>query len=222
MNNDVALEIKDLCFEYNQNKKIFCNFNLSLEKGKLLILKGKSGSGKSTLINLISGILPFSDTTKGEIKLFGKPVCDIRSAEMVETLGVVFQTAENRLIAPTVREEIFFGLQNICLEKEEILKRTEDVLKRLNISELKEQNPHQLSGGQIELVTIAAVLALKPKVYIFDEILSQLDTQNQNMIIELVRQLVDEGATVIMADHTFVMDSFADMIIDIAEKGETC
>ncbi len=220
MNSDMIVKIENLTFSYDGKRNIFKDFNLTVKKGELLILKGKSGSGKSTLFNIVCGVQAFNNFSSGKIYIEQKELSEIDAKTMATTLGVVFSTAQNRIIAPTVEEEIFFGLQNLCVEKDVILKKTDKVLERFKIEQLRNLNPHNLSGGQVELVTIAAVVALSPRIYLFDEIFSMLDEYNKDSVKNIVLELVQDGATVILADHTGVLDAAANRVVDLNFGGK--
>ncbi len=220
MNSDTIVKIENLTFSYDGLRDIFKDFNLTVKKGELLILKGKSGSGKSTLFNIVCGVLALNNFSSGKIYIEQKELSEIDAKTMASTLGVVFSTPQNRIIAPTVEQEIFFGLQNLCVEKDVILEKTDKVLERFKIKKLRELNPHNLSGGQVELVTIAAVVAMSPKIYLFDEIFSMLDELNKDNVKNIVLELVKDGATVILADHTGVLDAAANRVVDLSFGGK--
>lgn len=215
MINTRAVEIKDFYYSYpasgssgentkEDKKQIFSNFNLSIDSGEWVAVTGRSGCGKSTLICNLCGIAQKVERAaySGEILLFSKDVRNYSRSELATTLGVVFQTPQNRIVAPTVEEEIFFGLQNLCIKREDIIKRTNRALEELGIESLKKQNPSTLSGGQQQLVSFAAVIAMEPKIYLLDEVMSQLDEDNRKTILDTLNNLQDKGATIIMVEHS--------------------
>ncbi len=220
MNSDRIIKIENLTFSYDGLRDIYRDFNLTVKKGELLVLKGKSGSGKSTLFNIVCGVQPFNKFSSGKIYIEQKELSEIDAKTMATTLGVVFSTAQNRIISQTVEQEIFFGLQNLCVQKDDILKKTDEVLERFKIKQLRKLNPHNLSGGQIELVTIAAVVAMSPKIYLFDEIFSMLDDFNKDNVKKILLELVQDGATVILADHTGILDAAANRVVDLSFGGK--
>ncbi|MEG1800591.1 MAG: ATP-binding cassette domain-containing protein, partial [Oscillospiraceae bacterium] len=113
------------------------------------------------------------------------------------------------LVAPTVEEEIWFGLQNLCLDKKEIIDRADKVIQELGLEKVRKDNPSRLSGGQQQLVSFGAVVAMMPKIYLFDEVTSQFDTTNRNLVLEKIRRLNQEGATIIMVEHSTIVSENA-------------
>ncbi|MEH7384247.1 ATP-binding cassette domain-containing protein [Bacillus sp. JJ1521] len=114
----------------------------------------------------------------------------------------------------TVFEEIAFGLENIGLERKQIIDRVEESLQLLDITTIKDKNPFDLSGGQMQRVAIASVIAMKPRILILDEPTSQLDPQGSEEVFRVVENLAKEGITVIMAEHKMdKMASYADRIL---------
>lgn len=217
-----ALKIENYCFAYGTGKTILQDFCFEMKQGQWLAIKGKSGCGKSTLIRNICALAQKGDgvTYSGKILVLGKEVQDYTKAEFAQTVGVVFQTACNRLVAPTVEEEIWFGLQNLCLPKEEIEQRTEEVLTLLQLSHLRHANPQRLSGGQQQMVTFAAVMALKPQLYIFDEVLSQFDADNKQIALDALCKIHEEGKSIIMIEHGNEAEAYATQMLMMGEKDD--
>ncbi len=214
MSRRVAIEVKGLTFSYEGSREIFHDFNMSVYEGGWILLKGKSGTGKSTLLSLISNTLATNkEWISGNIYIQGQDVRGASPAFLSENLGVVFQTAENRLVAPTVREEIYFGLQNLNLERKIILERTQEVLELFDLWRYKEENPHDLSGGQKVMLTIAATMAMRPKIYLLDEVFSQLDETNGGKLLGILRDLHEKGHTFLMTEHTEMADGVADQVV---------
>ncbi|MEG1896376.1 MAG: ABC transporter ATP-binding protein [Oscillospiraceae bacterium] len=205
-----ALEVKDLTFSYGE-KQVLCHFDLSIAQGEWVAIMGKSGCGKSTLLSNICGLAQKIEgaTYQGKISFFGKEIESYSRSELAKTIGVVFQNASNRLVAPTVEEEIWFGLQNLCLDKKEIIDRADKVIQELGLEKVRKDNPSRLSGGQQQLVSFGAVVAMMPKIYLFDEVTSQFDTTNRNLVLEKIRRLNQEGATIIMVEHSTLVSENA-------------
>lgn len=188
------------------------DFDFVIPDGKLIGLLGPSGCGKSTTLNLISGLL---QPTSGKI-LFGEDdVTDLPPEN--RGIGLVFQ---NYALYPhlTVKQNIMFPLQNFKgkdkLTKEQMLEKTMEAAKLVQIDNLLDRKPGELSGGQQQRVAIARALALNPSILFFDEPTSALDPELTGEILKVIRQLAEEKMTMVIVTHemTFARD-VADYVI---------
>ncbi len=193
------LEIKDLTFSYG-NEAVLKNVNLKLKKGEKLVILGANGSGKSTLFLIMNGVLK---PDSGQIILDNSPVkLNKKGLRLLrEHIGIVFQEAESQIIASTVFNEISFGLTNLGLSVDEVIKRTEETLDKLNIQNLRERAPHFLSGGEQKKVTIADIIAMKPEIVIFDEPTTSLDPIGVNNLKKILEDLSNESKTLVISTH---------------------
>lgn len=199
-----AVEIKNLSFKYkNSEKNILDNINLSIREGEAVALTGKSGSGKSTLCSCICGLIPdlYTGVITGDIFIYGKKINKMTIAERVTSLGMIFQNPSTQLFSPTIEDELAFGPENLCVDREEIGRRIDNILKIINMESYRFKNPNNLSGGQQQLVAIASVLMLNPKIIICDEIMSWIDEEGKDIIKNILHKLKDEGKTIIIVDH---------------------
>ena len=212
------IEWKELTFGY-EKKILLKNISGKIEEGECVALVGPSGCGKSTLCYLLSGIIPRSieGEYEGEIKLLGENLKDISLENVVKTIGVVFQNPDSQLFSPTVEDELAFGPENFCLSISEIENRIDYALKEVDMESYRFANPTQLSGGQKQLIALAAVLVMKPKLLIFDEALSQLDKESTDRISDVIIKLKNEGKSIIMVEHDMENLSFADRILCIED-----
>ena len=121
--------------------------------------------------------------------------------ELRKNVGIVFQDADNQIIASTVLAEVSFGPMNLKLPKGEVEKRVYEALKYMNITELKDRPPHYLSGGEKKRVSIADIIAMKSEVIIFDEPTAALDPVSTAMLEEVLVRLSDEGKTMMISTH---------------------
>ncbi len=167
-------------------KNILKNINLELKKGEYISLVGSNGSGKSTLGLLLSGLL--ASEFDGEVKLKSKS-------------AMVFENPDNQIIGTTVEDDIAFGLQNLQLPREEIISRIDSVLKKLKIENLKKRDITTLSGGQKQKLAFASLIALEYEFYILDEVTSMLDPESKDLILSLIKDLHEEGKTIIQITH---------------------
>lgn len=217
------IEIKNLKYRYPGMKDLVLDdISLSIERGEFIGIVGRNGSGKSTLSQAIIGLVPLFHkgayggqvvlNIDGQELLAGKiPVSDI-----CEHVGLVFQNPFNQLSGAkdTVYDEVAFGLQNLSIEREEMIRRVDKVLKQLDIYQYKDRNPFNLSGGQMQRVAIASVLVMKPEIIILDEPTSQLDPQGTEEVFKVVDELRNEGITIIMIEQKLErIADFSDRVI---------
>lgn len=215
------VEIKNLTFRYQGGKKILLdNINLKVDCGQVLAIVGLSGSGKTTLCYCISGIIPhiYSGKMEGKVLLQGRPTTELTIPGIATRLGIVFQNPETQLFFPVVEDEIAFGPENLCLDREEIGKRIDKVLKLTGMADKRYENPQYLSGGQKQLIALASVLSLEPQILIFDEVMSQIDRKGRLAIKEMILALKKKGKTVITVEHDYENLDIADRIM-VLEKG---
>ena len=146
---------------------------------------GANGSGKSTFARLLNGLLI---PDEGRVRVDG-----IDSREDVKALrrrvGFVFQNPDNQIVFPVVHEDLAFGLRNLKLPKAEIPQRVDTVLARYRLGHLREQATHLLSGGEKQMLAIAAVLVMEPRYVVLDEPMTLLDLRNKRLVLETIRRL---------------------------------
>lgn len=214
------IEILDLSYQYpGKEEEILRGINLQISRGEILGIVGLSGNGKSTLCYCMCGIIPrvFRGKLQGEVLLFGEPIRNMKLADIATKIGIVFQDPDSQLFSPTVEDEIAFGPENLCLEREVIGERISEALKTIAMEKYRYSNPHYLSGGQKQLIALASVLSLKPEILIFDETLAQIDAVGRKMIKEKILHLKDEGKTIIMIEHDFSNLDIADRVMVLKE-----
>ena len=190
--------------------------SLSIYEGEYVAVLGHNGSGKSTFAKLLNMILT---PTVGKIFIDG---VDITSPDFSEDdvfdvrrkIGMVFQNPDNQLVATVVEEDVAFGPENLALPREEIRKRVDESLKLVGMSEYARHAPHKLSGGQKQRVAIAGIIAMKPRVIIFDESTAMLDPQGRAEVVEIMEKLNrEENITVINITHYMEEAARADRVI---------
>lgn len=192
------LHIQDLSFRY---PKADCDavkdVDLSLESGDFVLLMGETGCGKSTLLRLIKREIAPHGTEKGTVYLNGAPVTDSTSE-----IGFVFQNPAAQSVLSCVADEIAFGLENMALTTEEIDLRMGECVAFFGIENLLRRRMHELSGGEVQLVNLAAVMAMRPRILLLDEPTSHLDPISANRFLDLLHRLHTElGVTVLIAEH---------------------
>lgn len=207
-----AVEVEDFTFSYGGRGPVLEHFGMSVEAGEWAALTGRSGCGKSTLLHCICGLAQRLEGTKssGQIRLFGEALESYPRRRLAGVLGMVFQNTPNRLVCPTVEEEIWFGLQNLCLEPEVIRERADQVMERFGLEKVRKENPSCLSGGQQQMTALAAVAAMEPRLYLLDEVMCQLDRDNRETALREIRRLREDGAAVLMVEHSREISAQAD------------
>lgn len=209
------IDIKDLCFRYSQeNEKLdLSHIDLHVNEGEWLAIIGHNGSGKSTLAKVIDGLI---EPEAGEIFIDGEKLTDKSLWNIRKKIGMVFQNPDNQFVGADVEGDVAFGLENQGIEREEMHARVKKALEVVDMQNFAKHEPVRLSGGQKQRVAIAGVLALRPKIVIFDESTSMLDPEGRLQIISLIRQMNQtEGFTVISITHDIDEASLADRVIVI-------
>jgi len=199
-----ALEAKNFTLTYpGAGRPVFPPLDFAVEQGEAVALRGESGAGKSSLLLCACGLIPGSVPAElaGELRLFGRPTSAYTRAQRARLVGMVFQNPETQLFCGTVELEVAFGLENLCVPREEMRARVCEALETVGLWERRGDAPGSLSGGQKQLLALAAVLALRPKLLLLDEALSQLDEQAARHMTQVLRYLRDGGQTMVLAEH---------------------
>ena len=191
--------------------KALDDVSLTIPDGQFVGIIGHTGSGKSTLMQHLNGLLK---GTSGHIYFDGNDIYDKNYSlkELRRQVGLVFQYPEHQLFEIDVFTDVCFGPKNLGLPKEEIEERATQALKSVGIpEELFRQSPFDLSGGQKRRVAIAGVLAMKPKVLILDEPTAGLDPLGREEILNLIKDLQQNGnMTILLVSHS--MEDVADYV----------
>jgi energy-coupling factor transport system ATP-binding protein len=194
---------------------------LEIKKGEMVLIVGNSGSGKTTLLYCLSGIIPHCikrGQLEGSVKISDINVLTTPIEKLIGRIGIVLQNPESQIFGMTVEEDIAFGLENMKLERNEIKKRIEKWLTRLGMYELREEDPESLSGGQKQRLVIASALAMEPEILFLDEPFSNLDIKTINLLIDILKELKNEGKTIIIVERkTDELLSLVDKIIVIKD-----
>ncbi|MCR8656467.1 energy-coupling factor transporter ATPase [Paenibacillus endoradicis] len=198
-------------FYYKKGQPVVENLDLTIEQGEFVAIVGANGCGKSTIAKLMDGLLL---PKEGSVKYNGLHTSKQSDLNMIhQQIGIVFQNPEDQFITTTVMDEIIFGLENIRVPREDIHSRLDDALRAVQMEDYREMMPHQLSGGQKQRVAIAAILAMRPNVIIFDEATSMLDTQGRDQIMSIMHELHRQGMTVIVVTHHMEEVLYAERVL---------
>ena len=211
-----AVEVKSLSVAYD-SLGIIKDFSFAVEAGEAVLLKGPSGCGKSTFLHALCGLIPGSIQAEvsGEVLIFGKNILALGIQERAREIGIVFQNPETQLFCGSVEDEIAFGLENLCIPRDTIGRRIEDMLSLTGLDQRRFTAPKDLSGGQKQLLVLASVLTLDPRILLLDEALSQLDSDSKETLKTWIQALKDEGRTLLMVDHDGELESIASRVVDL-------
>ena len=196
-NKPVILETQNLTHIFPDGTVAIENINLQIRAGEFVIIAGANGSGKTVLLRHLNGLIR---PTKGKVLLEGEPISkNLTSAR--RQIGLIFQDSDSQIVGQTVAEDVAFGPENLRLPLEEVDRRVKTYLEVVGLSEKAQQSPHVLSGGEKRKLAIAGVLAMQPKVIMFDEPFTGLDYPG---VVQVLRQLVSlhqNGHTIILVTH---------------------
>lgn len=212
----------DLHYSYLDRFPALDGIDLTVARGEKLALLGANGSGKSTLLKVLDGLV-FPST--GTFSAFGEPITeDTLEDEQMNTafrsrIGFVFQNSDAQVFSPTVREELAFGPLQLGLDRAQAADRVTDILAMLDINDLADRAPFQLSGGQKKRVAIGTVLIMNPEVLLFDEPTAGLDPRTGEWLTGLIEELAAAGKTIVMATHDLDnLDRLADRCLVFSEQ----
>lgn len=200
------IKVENLKYRYPGTKTLALDgVNFEVEKGSFIGIVGENGAGKSTLCQAINGLVPgfFKGAYGGKLYIGDIEVAKTSVSKLCQKVGLVFQNPFNQLSGAkeTVFEEIAFGLQNFGVPKEEMVSRVNEVMELLDIAAYRDRNPFDLSGGQMQRVALAGILAMRPDVLVLDEPTSQLDPAGSEEVFAAVDKLSKSGITIFMVEQ---------------------
>ena len=210
-----AVEVEKLTFSYDQETNAVEDVTFSIEEGSYTTIIGHNGSGKSTVAKLITGLL---EKKSGKVVIDGLELNEDNLYEIRKRVGIVFQNPDNQFIGSTVRDDIAFGLENRCIPQENMADIINEFAEKVRMTKYLDKEPTRLSGGQKQRVAIAGILAMKPKILIFDEATSMLDPQGKDEIKKVIRNLhKDSTLTIISITHDIEEVITADYVIALSK-----
>ena len=197
------LEARQVAFSYPQDGHGLAPTDLQVFSGQAIHVSGASGCGKSTLARCISGLIPhlYNGHLEGELFIAGQPTGQTPLWQISEQVGMVFQNPASQMLAPTVSEEIIFGLENLGLDEVEIDHRLQSALERFDLFHLRQRSPGEISGGEQQKVALAAISARQPPLLVLDEPLSMLDTTAACEFLSYLRDLIASGSAAVVCEH---------------------
>jgi len=204
MTPPAVLSIDSLAFRYrSRTEPSIREISFEVKPGELLLIAGASGCGKTTLVRCINGLVPrsYKGELSGKILMQGIDTTTLTLARISQMVGTVLQDPERQILGTRVLSEVAFGLENLGLSREEIYHSVDEALNYLGISQLRERETFNLSGGEKQKVALAGVLAMHPGLLLLDEPLASLDPASAQETLALVRRMADEGMAVLMVEH---------------------
>jgi energy-coupling factor transport system ATP-binding protein len=222
--SSAIVDLRDITYTYEgETSPVINGVSLRVEPGEFVLILGPSGCGKSTLLNVLNGTIPH--TLRGELGghavVCGKSVPDTKVTNFATEVGMVFQDPEAQIINTRVRDEVCFGLENLCRPADEIMARQAEALAYVGLPDAGDLSIFDMSGGQKQRVSIAAVLAARPRLLVLDEPTANLDPAGMAEVFAVLHRLNREfGTTIIMVEHR--VDELADRVtrVIMMDRGE--
>ncbi|MBN3535039.1 energy-coupling factor transporter ATPase [Mycoplasma procyoni] len=219
------IKVKDVWFSYNSSKDAqgaeikyaLKNVNVEFGDGKYIAILGHNGSGKSTLSKILTGIFK---PTQGHVEVNGIQMAKDTLKDIRKEVGIIFQNPDNQFVGFTVEDDIAFGLENRKVPQAQMKEIIYRLAEKVDMLDALEREPQNLSGGQKQRVAIASILALDPKVIIFDEVTSMLDPKGKHDVLKIIREIqATRQKTLISITHDMDEAILADELLVLA-KGE--
>lgn len=206
------IQFDHVTFQYDGAAvKALDDVTLSIEEGSFVAIVGHNGSGKSTLAKHINGLLL---PTSGNVSVNGLLTNDEDNILSIrQQVGIVFQNPDNQIVTTIIEEDVAFGPENIGIPPAEIRERVDTALATVGMSEYAKKAVHQLSGGQKQRIAIAGMLALRPSILVMDEATAMLDPRGRSSLISTLKDLHDQGLTIIMVTQYMEEVPFCDRVI---------
>lgn len=191
------IEIENLSHRFADGTLGIDSINLNILEGSFVVIAGLNGSGKTTLLRHLNGLLL---PTAGTVRLAGISVTQ-DLLQVRQFVGMMFQDADSQIVGETVYEDVAFGPENLRLDRAQIQRRVLNALQAVGMSDLAHQRPHLLSGGEKRRLAIAGILAMEPRVIVFDEPFSSMDYPGVKQVLQNILVLHRSGHTIIVSTH---------------------
>jgi ATPase components of various ABC-type transport systems, contain duplicated ATPase len=198
------VEVDNLTFRYRRaTEPAIRNVSLAVSRGEVLLVAGPSGCGKSTLIRAINGLIPhaYPGELSGSVRLEGQLTTDLKLRDIARTVGTVLQDPAKQIVGATVEAELAFGPENLGVPREEMRDLVNVVAEQAGIAPLLGRETAALSGGERQLLAMAGILMMRPRLYVVDEPLANLDPLSAAGLLAILRALADRGDAVVIVEH---------------------
>ena len=213
-----VVQVENLCFQYeNRDAPALRNVSFEIRKGEFLGIIGRNGSGKSTLLRHVNGL---QYPQQGTVHIMGKEIRQWSRKDLSKTAALVFQNPDHQIFNTTVKEEVEFGPRQLGFSDEQREKNVERALETMDLKPQQERDPFQLSKGERQRVAVASMLSVSPEILMLDEPTTGLDHRQQTYLMELLRELNQNGATIVIVTHSLkLVGDYCNYAI-LMEKGE--
>jgi energy-coupling factor transport system ATP-binding protein len=216
-NGDILLQTDDLHYAYENGTQALQGISLSIRQGEYVAIVGQNGAGKSTLVRHFLHLL---EATKGRVMVLGKDVTTYSVSDLAQNIGYISQNPDNQIFSDSVENEVAFALKNLKFPPQEVEKRVTDSLAEMKLEWAKDRHPLNLSKGDRSRIVIAAIMAMKPDILIFDEPTTGQDYLGARAILDLTRELHQAGKTIIViTHHLYLLPGYAQRLI-VMGKGK--
>ena len=198
------VEVEGLTFRYRRaTEPAIRDVSLTVSAGEVVLVAGPSGCGKSTLIRAINGLIPhaYSGDLTGTVRVDGQSTSQLKLRDLARTIGTVLQDPAKQIVGAMVESELAFGPENMGTPREEIRERIREVAEQAGIQKLLGRETSALSGGERQLLAVAGILMLRPRVFVVDEPLANLDPATAERLLTLLRTLADQGSAIVIVEH---------------------
>ena len=217
-----VVEITDLTFRYRRaSEPALRDLTVSVDPGEILLVAGPSGCGKSTLIRAMNGLIPHSypGELTGTVRIAGGLTTEQRLRDISLHVGTVLQDPARQIVGATVEAELAFGPENLGTPRSEMRERISQVATAAGIEDLLGRETAALSGGERQLLAMAGILMLRPRLYVVDEPLANLDPLTAARLLGTLRRLADEGHAVVIVEHRVeeALDLHPDRVLYLEE-----
>jgi energy-coupling factor transporter ATP-binding protein EcfA2 len=198
------VDIEGLTFRYRRaTEPALHDLALTIDAGEVLLVAGPSGCGKSTLIRAINGLIPhaYPGELAGTVLVGGRPTTEQKLREIARSVGTLLQDPARQIVGATVEAEMAFGPENLGMDRAEMWRRIRAVSEAAGIEALLGRETANLSGGERQLLAMAGILMLQPRLFVVDEPLANLDPATAARLLGTLRRLADEGHAVVIVEH---------------------
>lgn len=210
------IDIADARFAYDGEHEVLHGVNLQIEEGSYVVILGHNGSGKSTLARTMNALIV---PDEGSVSVCGLSSADPdEQIEIRRHVGMVFQNPDNQMVTSIVADDVAFGPENLGIPQHEIVRRVDEALEAVAMTEYAQADPTELSGGQKQRVSIAGMLAMNPDVLVFDEPCAMLDPRGRRGVRRVMRNLNECGMTIVHITH-FMEDALDADVVHVMDKG---
>ena len=219
---NTLISVDNLTYYYPQEKNpVLQDVSFKVNKGDVLGIIGPSGCGKSTLLLALSGLIPHAlkGDMHGTITILGEDTKKSSMAKLSQIVQILFQSPDSQLFALNVEDEITFGLENLNLPWKLIERRLENTLNEVNIMSLRHRSIEELSSGQKQRVALAAILAMEPKILLFDEPTANLDQPSIERLGQIIKKLSKKHTIIIIEHNIEFLKNLANRVL-LMNKGK--